>query len=296
MDQILEKIINFLPKLTDPIVIDVTSTILLFLGVILLKALLIRGFSSETRLPFDKRKRRAIHIRNLMIFIFITGVIFIWSKELHALALSFVALAFAIVLAFKEVISSANWEIFRATTDAYSVGDYIEINGMRGVVLDHNFLSTTIQELGPGKRSNQISGRSITIPNNIFLTAPLINESYMRDYVLHTLTIPMSIDDDIERAEEILLEAANEECEGYLESARRHFDSLRYKLNIGLSSVEPRVTIEMYEPNRVNLILRFPTPFAKKWVREQHILKRFLREFKSQGNSGPDPAPADNSD
>ena len=283
MDKYLEKVIDFIPKITDTIVIDIVATVLILLGVFLLKVLLIRVFSSDSRIPFEVRKRRAIHIRNLMIFIFITCVIFIWSKELHALALTFVALAFAFVVAFKEVISSANWEIFRAATDAYSVGDYIEINGMRGVVLDHNFFSTTIQELGPSKKSNQFSGRSIAIPNSIFLSAPLINESYMKDYILHTLTIPMSLDDDIEKAEEILLKAANDECEDYLEHARRHFDSLRYKLNIGLSSVEPRVTIEMPEPDRVNLILRFPAPFARKWVKEQHILKRFLHEFKSAG-------------
>jgi len=281
MDNLIEQVKNLLPQITDTLIVDVVATVLLLLGVLLFKVLLIRIFSSQTRLPFEIRKRRAIHIRNLMLFVFIVGVIFIWSKELHALALSFVALAFAIVFAFKEVISSANWEIFRATTNAYSVGDYIEINGMRGVVLDHNFLSTTIQELGPGKRSNQFSGRSIAIPNNTFLTSPLINESYMKDYILHTLTIPMSADDDWEKAEEILLKAAEDECEGYLESARKHFDSLRYKLNIGHSAVEPRVTIEMPEPNKLNLILRFPTPFARKWVREQAILKRFLRRYKS---------------
>ena len=282
MDQLVDNVKSFLPQITDTLVLDVVTTVLLLLGVILFKVLLIRVFSSATRLPFEIRKRRAIHIRNLMIFIFIVGVIFIWSKEIHALALSFVALAFAIVFAFKEVISSANWEIFRATTNAYTVGDYIEINGMRGVVLDHNFLSTTIQELGPGKNSNQFSGRSVTIPNSTFLISPLINESYMKDYILHTLTIPMSADDDWEKAEGLLLEAANDECEDYLESARRHFDSLRYKLNIGVSAVEPRVAIEMPEPNKINLILRFPTPFARKWVREQAILRRFLRNFKSK--------------
>lgn len=240
MEQLVERFTNFLPTITDSIVIDIVATVLLFVGVLLLKVLLIRVFSSQKRLSFEIRKRRSIHVRNLMIFIFLTGVIFIWSKELHALAITFVALAFAFVMAFKETISGANWEIFRATTDAYTVGDYIEINGMRGVVLDHNFLSTTIQELGPGERSNQFSGRSLTIPNNIFLTAPLINESYMKDYVLHTLTIPMSIEDDWERAEEILLKTAEDECEGYFENARKHFDSLKYNLNIGISSVEPR--------------------------------------------------------
>jgi small-conductance mechanosensitive channel len=282
MDQLVESVKSFLPQVTDTLVLDVVTTILLLLGVILFKTILIRIFSSQTRLPFEIRKRRAIHIRNLMIFIFIVGVIFIWSKEIHALAISFVALGFAIVFAFKEVISSANWEIFRSVTNAYTVGDYIEINGMRGVVLDHNFLSTTIQELGPGKRSNQFSGRSITFPNSTFLLSPLINESYMKDYILHTLTIPMTADDDWEKAEGILLEAANDECEDYLESARRHFDSLRHKLNIVHSAVEPRVAIEMPEPDKIDLILRFPTPFSEKWTREQAILRQFLRNSKSK--------------
>ncbi len=281
MEKFIDEIKSFLPQVSDTLVLDVVTTVLLLLGVMLFKTLLIRIFSSQARLPFEIRKRRVIHIRNLMIFIFIVGVIFIWSKEIHALAISFVALGFAIVFAFKEVISSANWEIFRSVTNAYTVGDYIEINGMRGVVVDHNFLSTTIQELGPGKRSNQFSGRSITIPNSTFLQSPLINESYMKDYILHTLTIPMTADEDWEKAEEILLEAGNDNCKDYLEHARRHFDSISHNLNIALSAVEPRVAIEISEPNEIELILRFPTPFAERWTIEQAILRQFLRTYKS---------------
>ena len=217
MDQNIDKVQSIFPTITDTIAIDLVSTVLLLFGVIMLKVLFIRIFSSEARLSFEIRKRRAIHIRNVMIFIFITGVVFIWLKEIHALAITFVALGFAIVFAFKEVISSINWEIFRAATNAYTVGDYIEINEMRGVVLDHNFLSTTIQELGPGKNSNQFSGRSIVIPNSAFLLSPLVNESYMKDYVLHTLTIPLSKNEDWESVEELLLKAAHEECGTYMD-------------------------------------------------------------------------------
>lgn len=280
MDNFIDQIKSFLPQVTDTLVLDVVTTLLLLLGVMLFKTLLIHVFSSQKRLPFEIRKRRAIHIRNLMIFIFIVGVIFIWSKEIHTLAISFVALGFAIVFAFKEVISSANWEIFRSATNAYTVGDYIEINGMRGVVLDHNFLSTTIQELGPGPRSNQFSGRSITIPNSAFLLSPLINESYMKDYVLHTLTIHLSAHDDWERAEEILLDSANNECNEYLGSAKKHFDSLSYKLNLVYSAADPRVAIQIPEPDKIDLILRFPTPFAEKWAREQAIIRRFLKGYQ----------------
>jgi len=280
MDQFLEKLKSFLLLVTDTLLLDVVTTVLLLLAIMLFKTVLIRIFSSQERLPFEIRKRRAIHIRNLMIFIFIVGAIFIWSKEIHTLAISFVALGFAIVFAFKEVISSANWEIFRSATNAYTVGDYIEINGMRGVVLDHNFLSTTIQELGPGKRSNQFSGRSITIPNSTFLLSPLINESYMKDYILHTLTIPMAAEEDWENAEKVLLEAAKKECHPYLQDASSHFDSLSFKLNIGHSAGEPRVAIEIPEPDIIHLVLRFPTPFSEKWTTEQAILRHFLRKCK----------------
>jgi small-conductance mechanosensitive channel len=284
MDLIVDTIQGFLPQISDTMILDVVTTILLLLGVIFFKVILVRLFTTQDRIPFEIRKRRVIHIRNIMTFLFIIGVVLIWSKELLALALTFVALAFAIVFSFKEVISSANWEIFRATTNAYTVGDYIEINEMRGVVLDHNFLSTTIQELGPGKSSNQFSGRSITIPNSTFFTAPLINETFMKDYVLHTLTIPMTVDDDWRRAEKTLLEAANEECSEYLDLAKHHFNSLSRKLNISPSAVDPRIAIEIPEPDMLNLILRFPTPFAGKWVKEQAILRKFLKQYKSKGD------------
>ena len=70
-------------------------------------------------------------------------------------------------------------------------------------------------------------------------------------------------------------------------NAKSHFDGLKHELNIDISSIEPRVALELPEPGRINLILRFPTPFKRKWVNEQHILKRFLKEFKSRENTGP---------
>ncbi len=87
MEKFIDEIKSFLPQVSDTLVLDVVTTVLLLLGVMLFKTLLIRIFSSQARLPFEIRKRRVIHIRNLMIFIFIVGVIFIWSKEIHAIAI-----------------------------------------------------------------------------------------------------------------------------------------------------------------------------------------------------------------
>jgi len=51
-------------------------------------------------------------------------------------------------------------------------------------------------------------------------------------------------------------------------------------------SVEPRVSIHLPEPGRVDLLLRIPSPAHRVSRVEQAILRRFLSTFKF--NSSPD--------
>jgi len=87
MDLIVDTIQGFLPQVSDTMILDVVTTIILLLGVIFFKVILVRLFTAQDRIPFEIRKRRTIHIRNNITFIFIIGVVLIWSKELLALAL-----------------------------------------------------------------------------------------------------------------------------------------------------------------------------------------------------------------
>jgi small-conductance mechanosensitive channel len=58
-------------------------------------------------------------------------------------------------------------------TKAYAFGDRIENAGIRGNAVDHNALTTTILEIGPGQTSHQYTGRTMVIPNSFFLIIPL---------------------------------------------------------------------------------------------------------------------------
>lgn len=106
-----------------------------------------------------------------------------------------------------------------------------------------------------------------------------MNVSYMNDYVLLTLTILLSTDENWEEPEKVLLEAANTECGDYIRLARKHLDSLCNKLNVGHESGEPKVALELPEPNLVHLILRFPAPFSERRVREQSIYRKLFNKF-----------------
>jgi len=58
-------------------------------------------------------------------------------------------------------------------TKAYALGDRIEIGSIGGNVVDHNALTTTILEIGPGQTSHQYTGRAMVIPNSFIFDHPL---------------------------------------------------------------------------------------------------------------------------
>ncbi|MSR24457.1 MAG: hypothetical protein EXR96_05140 [Nitrospiraceae bacterium] len=43
--------------------------------------------------------------------------------------------------------------------------------------------------------------RAIVFPNSLLLAHPLINETYMKEYIVHTMTIPLAVTDDWQAAE-----------------------------------------------------------------------------------------------
>ncbi|HAV64967.1 MAG TPA: mechanosensitive ion channel protein MscS, partial [Verrucomicrobiales bacterium] len=200
-------------------------------------------------------------------------------SEIRNVALSLVAIAVAIVIATKELILCFSGAIFRAGTNAYGVGDCVEISGLRGDVIDQNLFGTTILELGPTQGSRQYTGRAVILPNSLLLSHPLVTETYMGDYVVHFITIPMSVHDDWQKAEEILMKVAEAECEPFIEEARKHMASLEKKHWIDPPSVNPRVSIFCHDAQTLRLVLRIPTPARRKGRLEQSIIRRFLREF-----------------
>jgi small-conductance mechanosensitive channel len=255
------------------------STFLLLVIIIIVRMGIQNSLFRSLELPVETRRRWAVNLRNALLFLFILGMIFIWAPQLQTFAVSVFAVAVAFVLATKELIDCLSGSGLRVLTKAYSLGDRIEIGGIRGNVVDHNALTTTVLEIGPGQTSHQYTGRAMVIPNSLIFDHPLINETYTKKYRLHIVTVPLSTDDDWKTAERLLLQAGEVESAPYIEEARNYLKRLEGKLWLDAPSVEPRVTIQLPEPGRINLLLRVPCPTQFPSRLEQAILRRFLSEF-----------------
>ncbi len=258
--------------------VGLSALILILIGLIL-RAGLHHSLLERSKLSGDMRRSWSVTIRNTLVLVSIIGLAAIWAPQLQSFAVSLIAIAVAFVLATKELLDCLIGSFFRTASHAYSVGDRIEINGIRGNVVDHSFLTTTLLEIGPGQTSHQYTGRALVIPNNQIFKHALINETYSKDYRLHIITVPFSTDDDWKAAECILLEAAQEACQPYIQEARKKMKALEGKAWLDAPSVEPRVTVQLPAPGQINLLVRIPcpTPFPSRL--EQAILKKFLRQF-----------------
>ncbi len=270
---------NVLDLLSEEVFRYGISTLILFLIIFALRTGLHHNILERSDLKVETRRRWTVNFRNALIFLFIIGLAFIWAPQLQTFAVSLLAIAVAIAIAIKELIDCSIGAILRAVTRSYSIGDRIEIAGIRGHVVDHNLFTTTILEIGPGQTSHQYTGRAMIVPNSYILRHTLTNETYSKDYRLHIITIPLTTDEDWRSAEAILLEAAQKECRPYLQEAKRKMKELEGKTWLDAPSVEPRITVQLPEPGRVNLLLRIPCPTCFPSRQEQAILRTFLLNF-----------------
>lgn len=208
----------------------------------------------------------------------VLGLLVIWAPELHAFALSAVALAAAIVLATKELIMGVSGAVLRSTTAAYDLGDRIEIDGVRGDVIRIGLLSTTLLEVGP---THQRTGRTVVLPNSLLLAKAVANESQAEGYVLHSFEVPLARAADWQQAEQCLLSIAREVCAPWSESVREAMERLAREHGLPPPQTEVRASVQLAESGRVDLSLRIPVPARSKATAEQEILRRFLSESRS---------------
>jgi len=259
--------------------LDGLKSLILLVSVILIRTLVVRGISRNHALSMEDKRRWVVTTRNSMVFVILIGFVVIWAHELEAFAVSIVALAAALVLATKELILCLSGAALRVGGKVYGVGDRIQIAGHRGVVLDHDMFATKLLEIGPGQSSHLYTGRVTVFPNSLLFTNALVKENPGQEYGLYTLVVPLRSEGEWQRAEQALLAAAKAECGPFMEEAARQMKLLEQTNLLEAPSPEPRITIQLPEPGKIQLVLRFPAPDRGRSRVEQAILRRYLVEM-----------------
>ena len=247
----------------------VTVSVVVLANIFITDALRGRGWlSRETKL------RTAVFWRNFSFLLGFVAMLVIWRAELRVAALSFAALSVALVLGGKELLTSVLGYIHRTTSGSFEFGDIIEINDIRGEVIDQTLLSTTVLEMS---EENLFTGRVVQFPNSFYVNQALRNHSRLGNYQLALVAVPLAPGSDVETAKEGLIEAAKTVCSEYVAPAQKALRDLEGEQFIVMPSADPRVTVRLGDAGKVTLLLRFPCVINQRTRTEQDILTRYLK-------------------
>jgi small-conductance mechanosensitive channel len=246
--------------------------------IILITYFIFSTWIKRSNFNIDHKRRLTSNARGLFTLLLVMAALFVWSSEIYSVVLSLAAIGAAIAIATKEFLLCVGGGFYKTLARPFVVGDRIDIDGVRGDVIEFGFISTQLMEVGPGDLTHQYTGRSVNIPNSRFLVSNIINESFSTEYVLHLFKVPISKDSKWENHYKELLEAANKECSQYIERGERHFKKLAEKRQVDTPSIHPRVNIKVVDANTINLVVRVTIPSSLRGKIEQKIVKEYLNK------------------
>ena len=125
------------------------------------------------------------------------------------------------------------------------------------------------------------------IPNALFLSEPVTNESFTENYVIHVFTVPFKREDDWKGAQKLFLKSAQKHCKPYLEEVRKYMRKVSELRGLDVPSVDPRVRISVPVAGEVHLIVRIPAKTAERSYIEQSILSEVLEKNDFSAKSEP---------
>jgi small-conductance mechanosensitive channel len=226
--------------------LDVNLRILISLAIIvggyLVRHVAVRLIRGDEGVLSVNRRRWMVTVRNGMSGLIVLGLLVLWAPELEEFALSIAAVAVALVIATKELILCISGAIWERTTRAFVIGDWVEIGGHSGEVIDETLFVTVLQEIE--KREYRYTGRTIAVPNSTLFTQSVINHNFRKRFLEHEFTLYVPADAPAARIAEAITAALNAEFETFEAVARRYAAVIEKRAGLRLPDVAPTVRIE----------------------------------------------------
>lgn len=177
--------------------------------ILLISKIISRIIDSQNYLEGNRYNLLRI-IRLLTIVLNLIVVVAFLFQNIYAAAVSFGLISLVLGFALQAPIASFIAWVYLIFRRTYLVGDRIQINGMRGDVVEISYLDTSILECsGDYLGNDRASGRVIRFPNSLILREELINYSGPQlPFIWNETAIQVAYTSDLQFVETCLLNAA----------------------------------------------------------------------------------------
>lgn len=263
----------------------IISSIMKYLVWVVLVLILIawiRRFLKKS-LPDNSSKyktQKVIEILGYFLILLITVSYF--TGNIKDLGLAIGLLTAGITITLQELILSIAGSFYIFFVRVYKPGDRIEINGIKGDVIDIDSIYTTMMEIGEWVSSDNYSGRIVKLSNAFVFKGAVYNYSQDFPFVWDEFNLPIRYGSDIELAKSLVISVAKEKLSDYVKNSISDWKDVVSKYYIEDAQVEPTLAITLTD-NWIQFNLRYIVNYKKRRF-TKHLLNEEIGKRIQQTN------------
>jgi len=220
------------------------------------------------------KSQKGIEILGYFTIAAITILYFTGSIKDFTITLGLLSAGLALTL--QELILSIAGSVYIFVVKVYEPGDRIEINGIKGDVIDVDSIYTTMMEIGQWVDSDNYTGRIVKLSNAFVFKGPVYNYSQDFPFIWDEFNLPIRYGSDIELAKSIIINAAKNILADYTKASKNQWESVVKKYYIEDAILDPTLATTLTD-NWVKFNLRYIVDYKKR-RHTKHLLNDSIRK------------------
>ncbi|WP_282069911.1 mechanosensitive ion channel family protein [Olleya namhaensis] len=185
-------------------------------------------------------------------------------------------LSAGLAFTLQELILSIAGSVYIFIVKVYEPGDRIEINGIKGDVIDVDSIYTTMMEIGQWVQSDNYTGRIVKLSNAFVFKGPVYNYSKDFPFIWDEFNLPIRYGSDIELAKSIIISAATTTLAEYTKASKDKWTEVVSKYYVEDAMVEPTLATTLTD-NWIQFNLRYIVDYKKRRI-TKHLLNDLIRK------------------
>ncbi|WP_142785904.1 mechanosensitive ion channel family protein [Changchengzhania lutea] len=220
------------------------------------------------------KSQKGIEILGYIVLVILSFSYFTGNIKDFTLAIGLFSAGIAFTL--QELILSIAGSLYIFIVKVYKPGDRIEINGIKGDVIDVDSIYTTMMEIGQWVSSDNYSGRIVKLSNAFVFKGPIYNYSRDFPFIWDEFNIPVRYGSDMELAKSIVIKIASETLSEYTTNSKSQWYDVVNKYYIEDAQVNSTLAITLTD-NWIQFNLRYIVDYKKRRS-TKHLLNDGIRE------------------
>lgn len=226
------------------------------------------------------QSQKGIEIIGYIFIIFLSITYFTGNITDFTIAIGLLSAGVAITL--QELFLSIAGSLYIFFVKVYKPGDRIEINGIKGDVIDIDSIYTTMMEIGEWVSSDNYSGRIVKLSNAFVFKGPIYNFSQDFPFIWDEFNLPIHYKSDVAVTKKIITKVAQKVLSEYVNFSKKDWQNVVHKYYIEDAMVEPTMAITLTD-NWIQFNLRYIVDYKKRRI-TKHLLQEQIQEAISRTN------------